>query len=317
MEAQRFPADYDGIVAGAPANDWINLQTWSLWVYTATHQDEASYIPPADYALLHKAAVEACDANDGVKDGVIEDPTRCRFDPQVLACKGSQSTGCLTGPQIEAARKIYSPAINPRTKAQIFPGLEPGSELGWGGLASGDQAPLYVRETFKYVVFADPGWDYKKRPIDYDQDLAHATAMDHGTITASNPNLKDFFARGGKLIQYHGWSDPLIAPGHSVDYFNQVAAALGGASKVQDSLRLYMVPGMNHCRGGEGTDTFNMQGAIERWVEKGQAPGAIAASRVVDGRVQRTRPLCPYPQVAKYNGSGSTDDAASFSCRLP
>ncbi len=172
-------------------------------------------------------------------------------------------------------------------------------------------------KTFKYVVFADPGWDYKTRPVDFDRDLARAVTMDHGTITANNPNLKEFFNRGGKLIQFHGWSDPLIAPGDSVNYFNQVTEAMGGASKVRDALRLYMVPGMNHCRGGEGTDAFDMQSAIEQWVEKGQAPGPIVASRVVDGKVERTRPLCPYPQVAKYDGNGSPDDAASFSCKLP
>jgi len=316
MEAQRYPMDYDGIVVGAAANYWTHLQSWSLWVYEATHKDEASYIPPAKYPLIHKAAVEACDARDGVKDGVMEDPTRCKFDPKVIECKPGQDTStCLTAGQVEAARKIYSPLTNPRTKAELFPGLEPGSELGWAGLADGDEPPLYLRETFKYLVFKDPAWDYKMHPVEFDRDVALADKLDNGTANAVDPDLKEFFARGGKLIHYHGWSDPLIAPGDAVNYYKKVTEKLG-AAKTKESMRLYMVPGMLHCRGGEGTDNFDLESVIEDWVEKGKAPEQIIASRVTNGKVERTRPLCPYPQVAVYKGSGSTDEAANFACRV-
>jgi feruloyl esterase len=316
MEAQRYPNDYDGIVVGAAANNWVHLQSWSLSVYEATHKDEASYIPPAKYPLIHKAAVEMCDANDGVKDGVIENPARCKFDPRVLQCKPGQDTStCLTSGQVEAARKIYAPLMNTRTKAELFAGLEPGSELGWANLADGDQPPLYASETFKYMILRNPSWDYKANPVNFDRDVAVGDMLDNGTATAYNPDLKEFFARGGKLIHYHGWSDPLIAPGDAVNYYKKVSEKVG-AAKTQQSMRLYMVPGMNHCRGGEGTDNFELETAIENWVEKGQAPEQIVASRVVDGKVERTRPLCPYPQVAVYKGSGSTDDAANFACRV-
>ena len=164
MEVQRFPADYDGVVVSAAANNWSRLQTWSLSMYEATHKDEARSIPPAKYPLIHKSAVEQCDAIDGVKDGLIENPKRCKFDPAVLECKGTETSGCLTGGQVQAARQIYSDLVHPRTNSKIFPGLEPGSELGWGALTDGPEPSLYVRETFKYLVFKDPRWDYRDAP---------------------------------------------------------------------------------------------------------------------------------------------------------
>ncbi len=316
-EAQRYPADYDGIVVSAPASDWTHLQSWSLYVYEATHDNALSDIPTTKYPLLHKAALAACDASDGLKDGLISDPRKCKFDPGILLCKGEENAGCLTGPQVEAARKIYSPLIDPRTKAQIFAGLLPGSELGWAGLASGDDAPRYVRETFRYLAFKDPDWDYKKRPVDFAKDVASLDKAAGPVVNANNPDLKAFFSRGGKLIEWSGWSDPLIAPEDALRYYESVAKKLGGISKIDSSFKLYMVPGVQHCRGGEGTDTFDMQKAIEEWVENGNAPGEIVASHQTNGKVDRTRPICPYPQVAAYNRSGSIDDAANFSCRLP
>ena len=278
------------------------------------HKDEASYIPPAKYSLIHSAVLQACDASDGVKDGVVEDPTRCKFDPKVLECKGADGSGCLTAPQVEAARKVYASAVNPRTQQIIFPGLELGSELGWA--THGGPRPFGpAYDHFRYVVFKDPSWDY--RTLNFDSDLALAEKVDNGTINALDANMKAYFARGGKLLQYHGWSDPQISPASSVDYYNSVREAMGGLDKVQDSYRLFMVPGMAHCGGGEGTSTFDMVAALEQWVEHGKAPDQILASRVNDGKVDRTRPLCPYPQVAKYNGSGSIDDATNFTCRMP
>ncbi|MBZ5608525.1 MAG: tannase/feruloyl esterase family alpha/beta hydrolase [Acidobacteriia bacterium] len=313
-EAQRFPADFDGIIAGAPGNNWTGRAIESMWIAQAVHKDEAGYIPPEKYPVIHNAVLEACDALDGVKDGLLQDPARCHFDPKVVQCKDADGPNCLTAPQVEAARKIYSGAINPRTRQQIFPGLEPGSELAWNVLAG--PRPFGIGDDhFKYVVFKDPNWDY--RTLNFDSDVALAEKTDNGLINATDPNLKPFFGHGGKLIQYHGWSDWQISPLNSVHYYQSVQETLGGASKMQDSYRLFMVPGMGHCGGGEGPNSFDMVGAIEQWVEKSAPPAEIIASRISNGKVERTRPLCPYPQVAKYKGAGSIDDAANFACALP
>lgn len=311
-EAQRFPEDFDGIVAGAPASNWTGRATQSLWVAQAVHRDEAGSLPPAKLALLHQAVLAACDAQDGVPDGVLENPRRCRFDPQALACQAGGDDGCLTAAQVEAVRKIYSAVTNPRTGQVIFPGHERGSELGWGTMAGTRPFSIGV-DHFRYVVFQDPNWDY--RSFDFAQDAGLAEKVDQGTINALDPNLKAFFGRGGKLLQYHGWSDPQISPGSSVAYYESVLAAIGGAAKAGNSYRLFLAPGMAHCGGGEGPNQFDMMSALEQWVEKGKAPDSVIAARLRDGKPERTRPLCPYPLVAVYRGSGSTDDAANFRCK--
>jgi feruloyl esterase len=318
-EAQRFPSDFDGIVAGAPANNFTHLQAQFVWVAQAMHKDDASYIPPSKYSIIHDAALQACDARDGVKDGVLEDPTRCAFDPQVLECHGADGA-CLTAAQVKAARSVYSPATNPRTKQQIYPGLVPGSELGWAAQA-GPQLAGPPSGHFKYVVFKDPNWDY--RTFNFDSDMALADEIDNGTLSATDPDLNAFFAHGGKLLQYHGWSDNQLSPLNSVNYYRSVLEAMGGESHVKDSYRLFMIPGMPHCReddriprGGNGLNNFDSISILEQWVEHGEAPDRIIASRTVDGKIERTRPLCPYPLVATYKGRGSSDDFASFSCRV-
>jgi tannase/feruloyl esterase len=309
-EAQKYPADYDGIIAGAPANYMTHLATQSLWVANATLKDPASFIPREKYAAIHRAVVAACDALDGVKDGVLEDPTRCHFDPKALQCSGPDAPTCLTAPQVEAVRKIYGAVKNPRTGVEVFPGLEPGSELGWSALAGGPAPFSISTDQFKYVVFKNHDWDYKT--LDFDKDVALADRMDDGLVNATDPNLKAFFTRGGKLLMYHGWSDQLIAPRNSINYYQSVANGLGGAGKVADSIRLFMVPGMAHCAGGDGTSTFDSVTALEQWVEQKKTPLQIPASHMTNGVTDRTRPLCPYPMVAAYKGAGSTDDAAKF-----
>jgi feruloyl esterase len=311
-EAQKFPADFDGIIAGAPANYQMHLHVWSVAVAQAMDKEPGSYIPPEKYPAIHKAAIEACDALDGLKDGLIQDPTRCHFDPKVLECKGADSPACLTAPQVEAARKIYAPVKNTRTAAEIFPGMEPGSELGWAGLA-GPKAAAVATDTFTYIVYKDPNWDW--HTLNPDTDTALADKIDNGLIDAIDPNLEPFFSHKGKLIMYHGWSDQLIAPGNSVNYYGSVAKKTG--SKSVDEIRLFMVPGMAHCAGGEGPNTFDMVSALEQWVEQDHAPEQIIASHSQNGTVDRTRPLCPYPQVARYKGSGSIDEAANFTCAAP
>lgn len=311
IEAQRYPSDYDGIVAGSPGLNWTGRATQAVWIAQAVHKDDASFIPPSKFALIHKAVLDACDARDGVKDGVLEDPTRCNFDPKELECKDADGPACLTRAQVESARAIYTAYPNQSDKRNIFPGFEPGSELGWTTMA-GPNPFVLGTDLFKYIVFQDPNWDYKT--FDFASDVPR-TEKAGASMNAMNPDLKAFSSHGGKMIQYHGWADPQITPGSSVNYYKDVLETMGGANQVQSFYRLFMVPGMAHCGGGEGTSSFDMLSAIEQWVEKGQAPEQIAASRVREGKVDRTRPLCPYPQSAQYKGTGSTDDAANFVCK--
>lgn len=312
MEAQRYPDDYDGIVAGSPGLNWTGRATQAVWIAQATHKDEASFIPPGKFALIHNAVLQACDAKDGVKDGVLEDPTRCNFDPKELECKDAEGPTCLTKAQVETARIIYTPYPNQSDKRNIFPGFERGSEMGWTTMA-GPNPFGPGTDLFKYVVFQDPNWDYKT--FDFATDVARTEKTDKGIMNAMNPDLRAFSGHGGKMIQYHGWADPQIAPESSVNYYKAVQETMGGASGVQNFYRLFMVPGMAHCGGGDGTSSFDMLTALEQWVEKGKVPEQVAASRVREGKVDRTRPLCPYPQVAQYKGSGSTDDASNFVCK--
>ncbi len=215
---------------------------------------------------------------------------------------------------MEAARKIYSASLNPRTRQPLYPGLVPGGELGWAtGVGPVVKEPMTLATgIFKYATFRNENWDW--RTFDFDRDSALADTIDAGTTNAIDANLKPFFDRGGKLIQYHGWADPGITPLNSINYYKSVAER-PGAAMLGDSYRLFMAPGMAHCGGGEGPDSFDAIGALERWVENKQPPDRLVASRRRNGKVDRTRPLCPFPQVAVYRGAGSTDDAANFTCR--
>jgi feruloyl esterase len=320
-EAQRFPADYNGIVAGAPALFLTHMQAASIWKAQAIRKNPGGLVPPSKLLLIHNAVLASCDARDGVKDGLLDDPRLCNFDPKTLECKGEDSPDCLTAAQITVVRAFYSPTVNPRTKAEIFPGLLPGSELGW----SSDVGRMYadppdITKTLataylRYAVFQDAKWDYMT--FDFDSGMALADRIDDGVTRATDPNLRDFFRSGGRLLQYHGWSDPSISPLNSINYYSSVVEFMGGAANVRDSYRLFMAPGMDHCGGGDGPNTFDSIRAIEEWVEAGKAPDRIIASHIRDGKAERTRPLCPYPQVATYKGTGSTDDAANFSCSVP
>jgi feruloyl esterase len=310
-EAQMFPGDYDGIIAGAPAN----RTAISLWIAFAVLKDQESYIPPAKYPVIHAAALAACDAKDGLKDGLIADPAKCNFDPKELLCKSGDGPSCLTAPQVEAAKKIYSPGKNSRTGQELFPSLVPGSELGWGIQALGPDPSQNIYDQYRYVVYKDPNWDW--RTFDFEKGIAKGEEPDNIVMNATDPNLKAFFAHDGKLLMYHGWSDPNVSPLNTIKYYKSVADTMGGASKVSNNIRLFMEPGMGHCGGGEGPNVFDKVAALERWVEQKKAPDSIVASHSTAGTVDRTRPLCAYPQVAKYKGSGSIDDAANFACALP
>ncbi len=311
-EAQMFPQDFDGIIAGTPVSDWVGRSVGAVWFGQATHETDGSAIPQAKLAAIHKAALDACDALDGVKDGVIENPEKCKFDPVGMQCKGEDANDCLTPAQVATARKVYSGVINPRTKEVLFPGLMPGSEMGWGTQVGPNPFGPGVDE-FRYIVFKNPDWDYKT--FNFDSDYTASVKADNNMMNAMDPNLKAYFDRGGKILQYHGWADQQMSPGNSPKYYKMVLDKMGGPSKVMDNYRLFMVPGMGHCQGGDGTDTFDKRAILEQWVEQKKAPEKIIASHMANGQVTKTRPLCPYPQVAVYNGSGSTDDAANFSCK--
>jgi len=309
-EAQRFPGDYDGIIAGAPANYVTHLQGQQVWMNQIVHQDEAAYIPADKYRLLHDGVLKACDALDGVKDNVLEDPTRCRFDPKEIACSGTDTSTCLTPPQVEAVRKIYNGPVIAKSGKPLFPRLERGSEMGWATL-SGPKPMSLAEDTYKFIVFQDKNWNYMT--FDPERDMTTADKNAAALMNSTDPNLQPFFGHGGKLLMYHGWADPGIAPGNSVNYYKSVIDRVGSAN----SIRLFMVPGMGHCRGGDGTDTFDAMAALASWVERGKAPERIEASHQTRGAVERTRPLCPYPQTAVYSGSGSTDESANFACKAP
>jgi feruloyl esterase len=311
-EAQKYPADYDGILAGAPAIYASRLQGMQVWASQTVHKDEASYIPPSKYSVIHNAVLQQCDALDGVTDKVLEDPTKCKFDPKVLTCKDADSASCLTARQVEAAARLYAGPRDSRTGQPLFPGLQPGSELQWNMLA-GPQPMSLATDVYKYLVLNNPNWDYKTLNPDADFPLAEKAIRTN--MDATDPNLQKFVDHGGKLLMYHGWSDPGIPPMNTVDYYKKVVGTLGGVSKTTNSIRLFMIPGMNHCQGGDGTDKFDGIGALSQWVEKGKAPERIEASHQTAGKVDRKRPLCPYPQVATYKGSGSTDEAANFVCK--
>jgi Tannase and feruloyl esterase len=310
-EAQQFPNDYDGIIAGAPAN----RTAISLWIAHGVLKDPASYIPPAKYPLIHQAALETCDAGDGLKDGLIDNPAKCKFDPKMLLCKSGDSAQCLTGPQVEAAKTFYTAPKNPKTGQELFSTFVPGTELGWGIQAKGPEPSLNGYDQYRYVVFKDANWDWKS--FNVETDVARGNLPENVIMNATDPNMKPFFSHGGKLLLYHGWSDPQVPTLNTIKYYNSVIEKTGGAANASNSIRLFLEPGMGHCRGGEGPNVFDKMGALEQWVEKGKAPEVLNASHMTNGKVDRTRPLCPYPQVAKYKGTGSIDDAANFTCSAP
>jgi feruloyl esterase len=311
LQAQRYPDEFDGIIAGDPAT--FRRNAWALWLAQASFKDPAGYIPPGKYPMIHQAVLDACDAMDGLKDGLIDDPTRCHFDPKVLQCEGRETPSCLTARQVQTARTILSPATTPGGR-EIFPRLEPGTELRWGRLAGGPEPAALFLDYFKYIVFKDPNWDW--RSFDLERDSALSDEIDKDTI-ALNPDLTQFAEHGGKLLIYHGWADQQVAPVASVDYYRSVVNISGDPAQSPGWVRLFMAPGMAHCAGGEGPDTFDELSAMEQWVEKGKAPDQMIASHSANGKIDRTRPLCPYPQVARYQGAGSQDDAASFTCKAP
>jgi feruloyl esterase len=316
-EAQRFPDDYDAIAAGAPASNWSALMGFSILAQKNMTGPDA--LGAGKLGVLTAAALAACDASDGVTDRVIGAPKFCMFDPATTQCAAEKTEGCLTPPEVAAAKRIYAGVV---TKGGIvlMPGTGPASEQLWAAYAS----PQFGIGTsyFRSVIANDQRWD--PASFDIDADIARAEAQDGGAAKAMDPDLSAFFARGGKLITYHGTADGLIPYGNSVNYFEGVVAKLG-ADTVKDHAALYLVPGMSHCQGGEGASEIDWIGALEAFDRTGKPPSSIHAAHSAQqagppgapapppGKAF-TRPVCVYPQLAKYKGQGDEADAASWEC---
>ena len=369
IEAQRFPEDFDGIIVGAPANNWTRMFTGMVANEKALLSDPASYIPPAKLPILSKAVLAQCGKQDtgAPGDPFLSDPLHCRFDPASIQCAtGQDSSNCLTPAQVRAAKAIYSGPHDPRTGKQIVPGFLPGNEDDSGnwpiwitGVSreanlSGNEKPptlpltlnrgglqgFYGNSFFAYFVFQDPKFDF--RTFDISTAVAVGVNGVGKVIDATDPDLRPFEHHGGKMIQYHGWADAALTPRNSVNYYNEVRAVLTGKAtsdpssgsfkEIQEFYRLFMVPGMGHCAGGPGANQFGAYSdppvvdadqdilkTLERWVEQGVAPEKIIATHFVNGNpasgIELQRPLCPFPQVAHYDGKGNPADANSFICR--
>jgi len=313
-EVQKYPADYDGVVVGGHAAHLTRQIFGQLWLWGATHPGGVAILPTPKLQVLHRAVLDKCDALDGVKDGLLENPARCSFDPQEIACRAADGPDCLSAAQVDAVRKIYAGPTNPRTGERVWSPLYRGSELDWSFFTEAPSPIGIATGVLRDAILKDPGWDYRTSPIDFDRHVALADRSDIARVNASNPDISAYVRRGGKLILSGGWNNALVPAGAVLDYYQRLEAAIG-RQNTDRAVRLYMVPGMIECNGGPGTDTFDMLAVMRRWVERDLAPREVLASRVERGKVVRTRPLCPYPQAATYRGRGSTDDAASFSCR--
>ena len=308
--AQRYPGDFDGIVAGAASWNSQRMDAARVAMNRIVNRTPESAIPASKYPAIHDAVLQACDGLDGVRDGVLENPNACRFDYASLACKGGDNLSCLTAPQVESAKALTSPLMHPKTGAVLFDArLSPGAELEWGTLG-GPQPLDNALVRLRNITFKDPKWD--PRQFNAETDVELADRLDAGLLASRNANLKPYFDRGGKLLMWHGWADPQVTPQNSITYYQNVRQTVG--KQAEDSIALFMLPGVYHCDEGPGPDTFDRMAAIEQWVEQGRKPTRIIASKVVNGTVVRTRPLCPFGQVAKYSGTGDTKDAANFSC---
>jgi feruloyl esterase len=351
MEVQRFPEDYDGVIVGAPANNWTHHFAGFVWNEQALWNTHGAWMAQSKLQAVQAETLRTCDALDGVMDGVAEDPRRCNFDPATIACPaGTDGPSCLMPPQIDAVRKIMAGPRNPRTGEQIYPGYftsAAGENASWPAWITGPATPgasiqgFFGNAFFGRIVHEIPApgvWDFST--FNFDSDMAFADAKTEHTMNATETGLSAFTRenRRGKIIMWHGWEDPAISGADAVDYYRQVVDANDrGRREAEDFFRLFMVPGMLHCGGGPGPNAFGQNlpqaqplsnspdhdilTALERWVEKGEAPERIVAVKYVNDSpaqgIARTRPLCAYPKVAMYDGSGSTNDEANFRCRNP
>ena len=316
MSAQRFPDDFDGIVAGAPVLNFTDTQMAYAWNNQALAKSPLS---EATIARVGDAVYERCDATDGLMDGLIDDPRRCNFNParDLPVCSASSGDDCFTPGEIETLQAIYDGPVS--GGRQLFPGQPLGAETGgWTNWIVSDRGPTigsrFSETFFKYLAFTPDEPDFDWRTFDFATDPGRTTSRE--MLDATDPDLSAFEARGGKMITHFGWADTALNPMMGVNYYEDVRATMGDDT-TDAFYRFFAVPGMFHCSGGLGTDRFDVMTPLVNWVEGGAAPESIPAARVEQGQVTRTRPLCPYPQVARYSGSGSIDDASSFACAPP
>lgn len=311
--AQVYPGDYDAIIAGAPANNWPALMALTIEM---ENRLVSGALPAQKLGLLKESAIAACDGDDGVSDRVIAMPQVCDFDPVTLRCTGADQSNCLTEPEVKAAGELYAGLVL-RDGTTPYPGTGPGSEPGWAAFAS---PGFRIGSSFyRYAVADDPDWN--PATFDPDRGLALARAAAGPELTAFDPDLSAFFDHGGRLLVYHGSTDGLIPYGNSVNYVSQVVDTVGEGEAGQH-LRFYLVPGMDHCVFGEGAWAVDWLGAMETWLESGAPPQALAATHPAGASGPPgtppgkafTRPLCPWPGAAHFNGEGDPDAATSFSC---
>ena len=310
MSAQRFPEDFDAIIAGAPVYNQLALNAVQFHNMKTLIENRALALSAEKVQLLHQAILASCEVNDGVADGFLNNPLSCAFEPQSLRCDDAQSSSCLTEAELTAVDSVFNGTYASNGEL-LYPGHAKGFELGWR-IPAANSAPSALQiEATQYVGYEDPDWDWREFELERDLALVRSKA---GFIEALDTDLSEFKARGGKILFYHGWNDPGPSPINTINYYNQVLATVDGEH--EDWLRLFMMPGMGHCRGGVGPDQANFLGALEAWVENGTTPERITASRIREGRVDMTRPLCAYPEVASWDGKGDSNDAASYSCQV-
>ena len=331
IEAQRYPDDFDGLIVGAPWNFQSHSNAGFVWDAQVLAAPGAR-IPEAMLPTIAKAVTAACDKKDGVADGIIAEPATCNFEPKSLTCSGGATTGCLTPPQAAALQKIYDGPKNSRTGEQVFPGFARGSEAGWTGMVRPTTAASGLLVYFSNIVYQDREWDLQS--FDFDTDMGHTDETIGRYGNAISTDYAAAIRRGVKIIQYHGWNDQTLQPAFSPQYYDQVVKANGGLERTQQFYRLFMVPGMNHCNGGIGASNFGGVGqqippsrdaqhdlvtALENWVERGAAPAQFIGTKYTDAEattktVQFTRPICLYPSVARYKGTGDPNDGSNFAC---
>jgi feruloyl esterase len=315
VEVQRYQDDLDLAMVGGLDSDTTHHVLGQMWVWQANHQTPESFIPPEKFSVLTNAALAACDARDGAKDGLIQDPTKCKFDPGVVECKNGDGPNCLTKAQVETARKIYSPVRNARTGEYLLGPFMPGSEQNWASTVGPAPFP-YAVDVFRYLAFKDPSWDYHTRPINFDSDVAAVDSEENRIMNAKNYDLSQYFGHGGKLLLLGGWNDASIAPSTNYDYYNALMKHMG--AKAKNDVRLFMVPGMGHCPGGNGPSTFDIDSLkmLLDWKKTNTPPDQLIAQHRVNGTPDRKVLVCAYPKIAVFRGTGSLDDPANFTCRF-
>jgi feruloyl esterase len=307
IEAKRYPGDYDGIVVGAPPNPLVNFDAAQLWPDWLISQHPSWKMSKAKFEMISDAVIKTCAGPAGRRQGFVEEPDKCGFEPRQLLCRGAEQPDCLMAGQVRLMELIYRGPVDPRTGRVISPGPAQGSEAELPIFA--DDAPFVnALDLLRFAAFGDHAWDGKT--IDWARDIARANAR-IGPLLGVDANLKPFFERGGKLLLYIGWND-YHNPEELIRYYRSLRRNAG--TKGRDAVRLFTLPGVGHCVGGAGCDAFDKLGAIDTWVTTGKPPVRLVASRVEGGRVVRTRPMCSYPRNARYDGNGDPDDAASFAC---